>query len=173
MQQKSTHLPFKWWALALAPALAAATANGQQPVSVTIRDDTVRLVRAGNRVTLQTTAVVHNTSGRQLYYRLPCGYSLHRRFEGRWERVWPRDCTMAEEMPISFAAGDSVVFDVRFYATTDGTVLPVLDPRVTPGLYRLSFAILDSMANGKPGAPRRYLPVELRSSAPFPLREIP
>src|SRR5665647_572960 len=116
----------------------AACARYTAPALVAIRvvGDTAVLKSNPQGASFQAQAVVHNLGVRTIYV-VGCGPSAEREINGEWTSVFSVACIGGPTLVA--APGDSAVIPVTLYGYTGGS-LPRLDPRATPGRYRLVFS---------------------------------
>ena len=141
-------------------------------VQVRVRPDTVDIRRDANAVTMKLSSVIRNSAAHELFYQ-PCGAYLQRLVEEAWATVWTPICVGAGT-PTRIAPHDSATVDLEILAffsrNSGGAVrLPVVDPRMTPGRYRVVVPVGRTAASSGIGIDQQ-LPLAQRASEPFEVR---
>jgi hypothetical protein len=129
--------------LALIASLAISGCAGNHPltaVSIVALADTVPLHTDQILTVLETSVRLHN-AGARIVYIGGCGPDAEKQIASHWVTVWTPVCGGGPWRPLG--PGESVTVPVRIAAFTNGNGYPRLDPRFTPGVFRLVFRVAD------------------------------
>lgn len=133
------------------------------PLRMTVRtvEDTVALRRHPMATTFTVTAIVRNDDSRSLWVAM-CGTAAQRDIDGTWTTLFTPVC-MSQGLN-KVGPGDSVVVPVPVYGYSPAFhTVPVLDPRMGPGRYRVVFGVF----LGDPQNPRGLTVGQAQPSTPF------
>jgi hypothetical protein len=159
--------------LGLIALSACLHAHVAAPIEIRVLPDTVVMNRQGDAIYLRINSSLRNRNRRPLYYE-PCWAYLERHMDTTWATVWTPMCLDGSAASV-LAPGASVpiVVDVAVFfgpiAPGAAVKLPRLDPRMTPGEYRIVVPVGAKRSRSGIGF-AKPLPIEYRASQSFIIR---
>lgn len=133
---------FRQWRWLLMAVLCGCSTRSVRPnVTVRAQDEIVRLERSSEVTAFTVTTVVTNDEASPIYIS-ECSHRGQRLIDGTWTTLFVPSCVGVQEPTVIVAPGESLVVPVRVAAyTTTPPTIPMLDPRMVAGEYRILFTI--------------------------------
>lgn len=143
--QTPTHSYLLLLSVLLTSSTACATSQLRPAVNIRVASDIVHLRKFDQGASLDINAFIENQESRPIYL-VGCWPGAEREIGGTWAEVFSPVCLQSRTQEI--APGGSSTIPVHLYGYTAGQLLPRLDPRAQPGLYRLIFSLTTDPPNG-------------------------
>lgn len=139
------------------------------PFTISVATPAVAFKRTPDGVWADVVVTIAN-HGESRLYMADCGISAQRLIDGKWIRVWNKNCL---DFPLSsIPAGDSLVSTIRIAGSFRANDAIKADPRLTAGTYRLQFLVSYKTSTTALPAVLSELPPEgVRSTPPFEIRD--
>lgn len=146
---------------------AGGCATHRAPLLVAIRvfEDTVAFRQNSEETSLHVTAIVRNRDSRPVYV-VGCFPSAERDIDGTWTTVFIPTCMGQSSWLVG--SGDSTMIPITLYGFKTPNMMPKLDPRASPGRYRLIFPVGPTDPFMGPIPPSL---IQLTASSPFIVRD--